>query len=154
MQPNENAIVAATISGQADQAALYGYEAGDELVGGFFAPARRVMVFLNDTAFPSLNQNGRRLFNNALSWVIDESLTSGPEPAGITVEIDSVTDGSLVLVWDAGGASVTVQAKTSLAQDAWTELTTTDESTVSIPLDGQSGFFRVLPSASLPVSTP
>lgn len=153
-QPNENAIIAATINGQADRAALYGYETGDELFDGFFAPARRVMVFLNEQSFTTLTENGRRLFNGALSWAIEEALTPQPAPSGITIQISGLSDEQLGLAWDGGGSSVTVQTKTSLAQDAWSDVITTNESTVSIPLDGPSGFFRVVPSASGPTPRP
>ena len=142
--PNENAIIGATIAGDPSLAALYGYEAGEEMIDGFIAPGRRVMAFLTDDAYTALNETGRQLFDAALSWALGGSLPS-PEPGGtLSVRIEATTPGQLTLTWEGGSGPFTVQNKGSLSDAAWTDVTTTADTTATVDTAATTGFFRVV----------
>ena len=65
--PNGNALVIATLAGDAGRAAIFGYEAGAAMPG-LTAPARRVGLFLMDATPTVLNANGWALFDAAVAW--------------------------------------------------------------------------------------
>jgi hypothetical protein len=66
-KPNANAVKAATLTGDATKAAVFGYEVGATMPG-LFAPARRVALFLTDTTAAGLNASGWSLFEAAVKW--------------------------------------------------------------------------------------
>jgi len=70
-RPGPGAIVIATLPGELDKSPLFAYERGATMDGENLAPARRVMVFLDNTTFPLLNDAGLKLFDAAVSWAID-----------------------------------------------------------------------------------
>lgn len=51
---------------------------------------------------------------------------------------------SLVLTWTGSGTSFKVQKKTSLADGAWSDVATTAGNTLTVPLEGDVAFFRVV----------
>ncbi|PTW43430.1 hypothetical protein C8J25_12210 [Sphingomonas faeni] len=69
-KPGLGATTIATIYGQPEKAAVFGYEAGATMDYETLAPARRVMLFLNNDGFTNLSPAGVRLFDAAISWVI------------------------------------------------------------------------------------
>jgi len=137
--PNTNAVRIATLVGNPNRVVIYGYEAGTNMMGGFVAPARRVMLFLTDGTYPVLNTAGRDLFAAALNW----ALGGGATPPGIQL---TVTRGpsNLTLQWTGGTQPYKVQKKTALTDANWTDVTTTSQTSHTVPLDGQSGFFRIV----------
>jgi len=70
-RPGPGAIVIATLPGELEKSPLFAYERGATMDGENLAPARRVMVFLDNTTFPLLNDAGLKLFDAAVSWAID-----------------------------------------------------------------------------------
>ena len=48
------------------QAVIYGYETGAEMMDGFVAPARRVHIWLDDSSFLDLTEDGSTLAEHAL----------------------------------------------------------------------------------------
>jgi hypothetical protein len=66
--PGPGAIVIATLPGELDKSPLFAYEKGATMDGENLAPARRVMVFLDNTTFPGLNEAGMKLFDAAVLW--------------------------------------------------------------------------------------
>jgi hypothetical protein len=142
--PNENAIIGATIAGDASLAALYGYEAGDEMIDGFIAPGRRAMAFLTDDAYTALNDTGRQLFDAALSWALGSTLPT-PEPGGsLSVRIEATAAEQLTLAWEGGNGPFTVQRTDNLSGAAWTDVTTTGDRSATVEASGGVGFFRVV----------
>lgn len=137
--PGPNATVIATIPGMAEQAVVYGYEAGVEMMDGLVAPARRAQLFLADESFLALNPAGMALFDAALSWALNETLTPGED---LQVSA-SLAGGNLVLSWQGGTAPFTVEKKHALTDAAWEVVATTDENTTSVAISGDAGFFRV-----------
>ena len=146
--PNENAFIAATIEGNPDQAVLYGYEQGQEMIDGFIAPERRVMIFMTDDGTTALNEAGKRLFDTALAWALNiapVSPPSVPEPTGgdITVNIEVTPNGRLIVSWEGGTGPFRVETTENLSGAGWSEITTTSDRSVTLPNPGTSGFYRV-----------
>lgn len=67
-KPGLGAATIATMPGQPDKAIIFGYEKGATMDYDFIAPARRTMLFLDNTTFPLLKENGLKLFDAAVSW--------------------------------------------------------------------------------------
>ena len=71
-RPGPGAIVIATFPGELDKSPLYAYEKGATMDGENLAPARRVMVFLDNTTFTIVNESGLKLFDAAVKWAAGE----------------------------------------------------------------------------------
>jgi hypothetical protein len=71
-RPGPGAIVIATFPGELDKSPLYAYEKGATMDGENLAPARRVMLFLDNTTFTLLNDAGLRLFDAAVNWAAEK----------------------------------------------------------------------------------
>ena len=67
-------------------------------------------------------------------------LTPGVEAPSLTVSRDGA---NLVLSWSGGTGLYKVERKASLDDATWTEVTTTSETTTTVPADGEQGYFRV-----------
>lgn len=67
-KPGPGAIVIATFPGELDKSPLFGYEKGATMDGENLAPARRVMIFLDNTTFTDMNEAGGKLFDAAVLW--------------------------------------------------------------------------------------
>ena len=67
-RPGPGAIVVATFPGELDKSPLFAYEKGATMDGENLAPARRVMLFLDNTTFGGLNEAGLKLFDAAVLW--------------------------------------------------------------------------------------
>jgi hypothetical protein len=67
-RPGPGAIVIATLPGELDKSPFFAYEKGATMDGENLAPARRVMIFLDNTTFPGLNEAGLKLFDAAVLW--------------------------------------------------------------------------------------
>jgi hypothetical protein len=67
-RPGPGAIVVATFPGELDKSPLFAYEKGATMDGENLAPARRVMLFLDNTTFVGLNEAGLKLFDAAVLW--------------------------------------------------------------------------------------
>lgn len=67
-RPGLGAITIATLYGQPEKAAIFGYEKGATMDYESLAPARRVMFFLGNDTFTNLSPAGRLLFDAALDW--------------------------------------------------------------------------------------
>ncbi len=70
-RPGPGAIVIATFPGELDKSPFFAYEKGATMDGENLAPARRVMIFLDNTTFPGLNEAGLKLFDAAVTWAAD-----------------------------------------------------------------------------------
>lgn len=67
-KPGLGATIIATVYGQPEKAAIFGYEQGATMDYESLAPARRVMVFLDNATFTMLSPTGLCLFDSALLW--------------------------------------------------------------------------------------
>jgi len=66
--PPAAASVAATIVGQANHAAIFGFAKGDQMVG-MTAPARRAGFAIREDLAANLSTNGIALFDSIVAWV-------------------------------------------------------------------------------------
>lgn len=69
-KPGLGATIIATLYGQPDKVAIFGYEKGATMDYEALAPARRVMLFLNNDTFANLSASGLKLFNAAIDWTV------------------------------------------------------------------------------------
>jgi hypothetical protein len=69
-KPGLGATTIATIYGQPEKAAVFGYEAGATMDYETLAPARRVMLFLGNDGFSNVSPAGLRLFDAAINWAV------------------------------------------------------------------------------------
>lgn len=69
-KPGLGATTIATIYGQPEKAAVFGYEAGATMDYETLAPARRVMFFMGNDGFDNLSPAGMRLFDAAIGWAV------------------------------------------------------------------------------------
>ncbi|WP_260929330.1 hypothetical protein [Novosphingobium sp. 9] len=72
-KPGLGATTIATIYGQPEKAAIFGYEKGATMDYETLAPARRVMMFLGNDSFTNLSPAGMTLFDSAVAWAIGSS---------------------------------------------------------------------------------
>jgi hypothetical protein len=69
-RPGLGATVIATVYGQPEKAAIFGYEKGATMDYETLAPARRVMFFLDNDTFVDLSPAGLALFDAAIDWAV------------------------------------------------------------------------------------
>jgi hypothetical protein len=69
-KPGLGATTIATIYGEPEKAAIFGYEKGATMDYEALAPARRVMFFLDNETFGNLSPAGRKLFDAAVDWAL------------------------------------------------------------------------------------
>lgn len=70
-KPGLGATTIATIYGEPEKAAIFGYEKGATMDYESLAPARRVSFFLDNETFTNLSPAGLRLFDAAVDWASD-----------------------------------------------------------------------------------
>lgn len=69
-KPGLGAVTIATLRGEPDKAAIFGYERGATMNGEFLAPARRVSFFVWQDTFEALRPPGLELFRAAVLWAV------------------------------------------------------------------------------------
>lgn len=69
-KPGLGATLIASVYGQPEKAAIFGYEKGATMDYETLAPARRVMFFLDNDTFGNLSPTGLRLFDAAVDWAV------------------------------------------------------------------------------------
>ena len=72
--PGSGAVTIATIPGETDQAAIFTYDAGAEMLG-MTAPAKRIGFFFYNESGTRLNENGWLLFDAAVDWSVDRPVS-------------------------------------------------------------------------------
>lgn len=73
--PEPSAISIASLPGEQEQKAIFGYEKGAAMYGGYIAPARRAVFPLDNPAFDDLTEQGLTLFDAAIQWIVEGSET-------------------------------------------------------------------------------
>lgn len=114
--PGANAVTVATLSSNAANALIFGYESGTAMVG-LNAPARRLGFFFENSTASFLNANGLALFDAAINWALDAATPNNPPtvsianpsngasfiaPANITINADAIDP-------DSGGSITQVE---------------------------------------------
>ena len=72
-RPTADAIVIATLPGEAYQRAIFGYPAGATMADGFVAPARRALLPLDNPTYDDLTVQGKALFDAVVLWALGGS---------------------------------------------------------------------------------
>ena len=67
-------------------------------------------------------------------------LTPGEEAPTVSISRDG---NNIVLTWSGGTGAYTVERKNSLDDATWMEVTTTSETTATVQISGDQGYFRV-----------
>lgn len=80
--PGTAATIVARPAGQAAQAAIFAYDAGQAMRAGT-APARRVGFHLGDATASSWTDQGRALFDAAVTWAIGAEEEAAPVEVGV-----------------------------------------------------------------------
>lgn len=71
-RPGLGADIIMVWPGEADKSTLFAYERGATMDHAFLAPARRVFIGMDNNTFNHLTDNGRRLFDAAVSWALQD----------------------------------------------------------------------------------
>ncbi|MCU4335651.1 hypothetical protein [Acinetobacter dispersus] len=71
-KPGLGATIIATIYGQPEKVAIWGYEKGATMDYESLAPAKRLMFFLNNETFSNLSEDGLKLFDAAIQWSLNK----------------------------------------------------------------------------------
>lgn len=71
-KPGLGATIIATIYGQPEKVAIWGYEKGATMDYESLAPAKRLMFFLNNETFTNLSEDGLKLFDASIQWLLDQ----------------------------------------------------------------------------------
>jgi hypothetical protein len=69
-KPGLGASIIATLAGEPEKVAIFGYEKGATMDYETLAPARRVMFFLDNETFDNLTPEGCKLFDAAIDWAL------------------------------------------------------------------------------------
>jgi len=69
-KPGLGATIIASLYGQPEKVAIFGYEAGATMDYETLAPARRTMLFLGNDGFANLSPAGLALFDAAVDWTL------------------------------------------------------------------------------------
>jgi hypothetical protein len=95
-KPNLNSEKIASLTGDATRFAIYGYDSGKSMFG-LESPARRVAFLFTDTTASNLTANGGTLFDAAVKWAAQLSLSpviTGISPTSGNVGIPVMISGS------------------------------------------------------------
>lgn len=79
-KPGLGAAIIATLYGQPEKVAIFGYEKGATMDYETLAPARRVMLFMDNDSFPNLSAAGLRLVDAAVRWASAGGIAQGNAP--------------------------------------------------------------------------
>ena len=69
-KPGLGAVTIATLRGEPEKAAIFGYEKGATMNSEAIAPARRVSLFIWQDTFKNLRPEGQALFRAAVLWAV------------------------------------------------------------------------------------
>jgi len=91
--PQGNAIKIATIAGDTNKVAIYGYDTGATMTTTNKASGRRVFLFLQDPGLSVLTPEGNALFDAAVTWAVSSDV-SQPGDAIVVANGTNDTDTS------------------------------------------------------------
>jgi Malectin domain/Domain of unknown function (DUF4832)/Divergent InlB B-repeat domain len=80
-EPGGSPIIIARTANASNRPCIYAYESGSAMTVGT-APARRVHLFLQNQTFSTLNEDGLKLFDAAVSWAINQDSAGAGKGSG------------------------------------------------------------------------
>jgi hypothetical protein len=86
------------------------------------------------------------IYNKALSAAQIQThfaASTGGGGSDVTVGVTSHTDTTITLSWTGGSGKFLIQKKTDIASPTWTNVATTTAHSITLPLSGATGFYRV-----------
>jgi len=117
--PQGDATIVATIAGDGEKAAIYGYEEGALLADGNGAPERRSYVFVTDDLLTKADANALKLVDAAIDWTGGTGFTASPngsdllEGESVTLSATGYGPGDLTYQWKKNGANIDGQTGSS-----------------------------------------
>lgn len=118
--PQGDATVVATIAGDGEKAAIYGYEEGALLADGNAAPERRSYVFVTDDLLNKADANALKLVNAAIDWTGGTGFATSPSGSellvgeSITLSATGYGPGDVTYQWKKNGGNIDGQTGSSL----------------------------------------
>ena len=70
-KPGLGATIIATVYGEPEKVAIWGYEKGATMDYETLAPAKRLMFFLHNDTFTLLSNDGLKLFDSSIKWLLN-----------------------------------------------------------------------------------
>jgi len=131
------AKIVGTLASDPTQAILFAYEKGDKGFAGFAMPERRVFFFFQDNTAVAATENGWKLFDASVNWLLR---IETPAPPTEQPRITAARNGtSLTLSWTGGGK---LQSSSNLGASAtWSDESTSSPFTTTTA--GIAKFYRV-----------
>ena len=110
--PQGDAAIVATLVGDGEKAAIYGYEEGALLGDGNGAPERRSFVFATDELLGKADANALKLIDSAIDWTGGTGFTSSPSNAellvgeNVTLSAAGYGPGDVTYQWKKNGGNI------------------------------------------------
>jgi len=122
--PQGDVDIVATLVGDGEKAAIYGYKEGALLADGNAAPERRSFVFATDELLGKADANALKLIDSAIDWTGGTGFLTSPSSAEL-LEGESVTlsaagygPGDVTYQWKKNGGNIDGATGTSLTLEA------------------------------------
>jgi hypothetical protein len=111
---------------------LYYYDKGEKGFENFTMPERRVFFFFQDNTAAAANDNGWKIFDATVDWLLHRQATTRP-----TATVTRGANNTLTIASDSGG---TVQGSDSLSPVNWTDIGPAPQ---TVNTSGRMKFFRI-----------
>lgn len=128
------AHIVATPATDPSQAVIYYYEKGETGFNNFVMPARRVFYYFGDATASVLTADGLKLFDAAVDWAINKTVTTLP-----VITSARLSSGNITVQWTGGG---TLESAPSLAAPITWTTTGNSSGSFSEPATGTK-YYRV-----------
>lgn len=132
--PGPGATIIATLADDPTRAVIYAYDTGANLVDGTTkAPARRLYFLMTDGTFNGLNDDGKKLFDAALSYALNRTLGAQAKLSAPVRQGNNLT-----LTWTGGGTLQSADAVTG----PWADVANA-ASPHTATISGSGKFYRI-----------
>ncbi len=136
-----NAHVIATLAADPSQAIIFYYDKGEKGANDFVMPARRAFFFFQDNTAAAANENGWKLFDAAVDWLLGIQAPVTPPPsAELKFTSIKLVGSDVVVEWSGGG---TLQAAADIT-GPWVDVPGA-ASGVKFPANESRRFARIRP---------
>ena len=118
--PQGDVEIVATLVGDGEKAAIYGYQEGAVLADGNAAPERRSFVFATDELLGKADANALKLIDSAIDWTGGTGFLTSPSSAEllegetVTLSAEGYGPGDVTYQWKKNGSNIDGATGTSL----------------------------------------